>query len=137
MSSTTSLQLICPVVIDSNLEVALIDLNKSVATVKGTFNIVLLDAVDSAFSTIRGFNSEVLYSHLKSKFGINREAIPDDVVGFAAALEETFGVGALLIEIEIMKSLHCKLSHIRFSPKQNELCFSSYLEHGCSHMNTM
>jgi hypothetical protein len=137
MSSTTALQKFYPIVVDSNLGVALINLNRRVASAKATFNTVLLDAVDAAFFTFGEFNSQAIYSHLKSKFGIAREAIPCDVEGFAAALEDVFGEGALLIEIQIMKSLHNKLPQLRFSSKRGELSFTSFLEYVRSYMSKM
>lgn len=137
MSSTTTLQQICPVVVDSNLGVALIELNKRVASGKATFNTVLLDAVDSAFSTVSDLNSEALYAHLKQRFGLSRRAIPYDIEGFTAALEEAFGEGALLIEIQIMKALHNKCPHVEFAPKQAQLSFPKYLEHFRSQIKNM
>jgi len=128
MSSTTELQQICPAIIDTGLEPDLIQLSKKAAQTKADFGNLLLEAVDSAFSTISDANSQALYSHLKSNFGITRDAIPNDVEGFATALEAAFGQGALLIEIEIMKSIHSKVAQIQFAPTEGELSFLSYLE---------
>jgi hypothetical protein len=136
MSSTTQLQ-INPVVIDTQLETALICLNKKVVSKKVRFDSLLLDAVDSAFSMVSGSNSQALFSRLKNSFGISRETIPLDVEAFVDALEQVFGQGALLIEIQIMKSLHSKVPHFRFSSKQDALYFISYLENLCSYVNSM
>jgi len=135
MSSTTQLHL-DPIVIGTQLETALIGLNKKVCSPKVGFGSVLLDAVDFAFSELSGSNGQAFYLHLKSSFGISRETIPVDVEAFVDALEQVFGPGALIVEAQIMQALHRRVPDFRFSSKDG-LSFVSYLVNCRSYINSM
>jgi hypothetical protein len=126
MSSTTQIQNDCST--ESRLELVLIELNKLGAPGKAYFDSLLLDAVDSVFSALSGSNRQALYSHLKSVFGVRREAIPVDLEGFVASLECMFGDGAFLVEAKMLQALHGKVPAFRLSQKQGELSFLRYLK---------
>ena len=136
MSSTTQLQQ-NEEQIEITLETVLIALNKTQAPTKPTFENILLDAIDTAFSTISNSNRQTLYNRLKNNFGMSRETIPIDVEAFADALEQVFGKSASLIELQIIRALHNKVPHFLFSPKTDDLYFASYLENIRSYINTI
>lgn len=93
------------------------------------FNIFLLEAIDDGLSYLGSAAKQAIYLHLKSRFNIGKEDISNRIDEFAAALEEIFGIGGQLIEIQIMKSLYGKVGRFcRHFPKQNSLVFSEYIE---------
>ena len=103
------------------------------------FNRFLLEAVDDGLSSLGSIAKQAVYIHLKKKFNINKEDIPNRFDEFTAAIEEIFGVGAQLIEIQIMKNLYEKVGcFCRHFPKQDHLVFGEYVEttrslcHSCS-----
>jgi len=93
------------------------------------FNRFLLEAVDDGLSSLGSIAKQAVYIHLKKKFNINKEDIPNRIGEFAVAIEEIFGVGAQLIEIQIMKNLFEKVGRFcRHFPKQDHLAFGEYVE---------
>lgn len=102
--------------------------NEKPCSSKPDFDGLLIEAVDSALWMLGDSNKQVLYYHLKSSFGISKEAIPQNIEVFAKLLEKVFGQGALLLEAKIMETLHSKVPGFRFTPKQGELSFLDYLE---------
>ena len=93
------------------------------------FQRIMLKAVDEAFSSLGKRARKLIYFHLKNSFGVTRESIPADIGKFAWALEEIFGPGARLLEIQIMKQLYKKIgTRIKYYPKQENLTFVEYLE---------
>ncbi|MCS7095808.1 MAG: hypothetical protein RMK50_01900 [Nitrososphaerota archaeon] len=69
----------------------------------GSFDELLLQAIDEAFSTMGNSVRETLYFCLEKEFKISRTSIPEKVKDFAEALEKIFGAGARLIEDWIIK----------------------------------
>jgi hypothetical protein len=130
MNSTTQLQRNREVAAIINLEpTRIISPNpKKVEFTTADFNSLLLEAVDSAFSMLGDPNKQALYLHLKNSFGIDRETIPQNIMGFSNMLEKVFGQSALLLESRIMAMLHKQVPHFKFSPKQEEFSFIGYLE---------
>jgi hypothetical protein len=130
MNSTTQLQINPDAAVTIKLEpTCTLRLNdKKADSPKADFDSLFLEAVDSTFSMLGNSNKKALYFHLKNSFGINREAIPHHIEVFANMLEQVFGQGALLLEARIMETLHSIVPRFRFSPKQGELSFLSYLE---------
>jgi hypothetical protein len=137
MSSTTQLQnpqdIIITISLESNSPICLSnekpDLNVS-------FDSLLLGAVDSAFSRIGPLAKHAFYFHLESCSGVSREAIPENVEAFVNALEQIFGVGALLIEVQIIKALKLQVPQFRHSPGEKEMSFLGYLESMRSFLQT-
>ena len=74
------------------------------------FEIVLLEAVDEAFSTLGESVKASIYFHLEHKFIIPKQDIPYRIDDFSDALERIFGVAAKHLEILIMKKLHEKIT---------------------------
>jgi hypothetical protein len=102
--------------------------NKKVASSKAYFDSLLLEAVDSTFSMLGDLNKQALYFILKNSYGVSIEAIPHCIEVVTKMLEQVFGQGALLLEAQIMETLHRRVPSFKFSPKQEELSFLGYLE---------
>jgi len=98
---------------------------------KGNFEKLLIEAVDKAFSSLGDSCKHALYFHLKGCYNIGKQEIPHRIGDFADALEEIFGPGAKLIEIEIMRALYIKVQDFKYTPKQEDLSFTNYMETLC------
>lgn len=70
------------------------------------FHKLLLEAVDSALSSLGDSARQSVYFHLEEKFDIARDEIPGRIGDFDHGLERIFGVGTLFLEVLIMKKLH-------------------------------
>ena len=96
---------------------------------KASFDNLLIEAVDSTFSSLLGDSSkQTLYYNLSTRFSISRESIPRNLGGFANALEQIFGQSALLLETRIMQALHSKTSDAKVFQEHGELSFAGYVE---------
>ena len=93
------------------------------------FDKLLLEAVDGGLASLGSNAKQTIYSHLEREFNITKREIPDRIEEFVTAIEEIFGVGAQLIEIQIMKSLYGKVRRFcRHFPKQDCLVFVEYVD---------
>lgn len=94
---------------------------------KGNFEKLLIEAVDDGFSSLGESCKQAIYFHLENTFKIKRQEIPSKIEDFAKAIEQIFGPGAKLIEIEIMKVLRQKVEHFKYFPKQEDIIFTEYI----------
>ena len=93
-----------------------------------SFEELLLEAIEEVLSSLGGPTKQTVYFHLEKTYNIDKKAIPHKIDAFVKVIEEIFGFGARLIEIEIMKSLHKKFGHaLKYFPKADELVFTEYL----------
>jgi hypothetical protein len=99
---------------------------------KDNFEKLLIEAVDTVFASLGDSCKRALYFHLKNCYDISKQEIPQRIEDFDDALEETFGIGAKLIEIEIMRALFTKVQGFSYLTKQEDLSFTKYLETVCS-----
>jgi nucleoside-diphosphate-sugar epimerase len=104
---------------------------KEIETQKGTFGKLVTEAVDNVFSSLGDSCKQAIYFHLKDRYNINKHEIPYRIEDFADALEKIFGLGAKLIEIEIMRALFTKVQVFSYSAKQEDLSFTNYVETWC------
>lgn len=75
-----------------------------------SFDNLLLEAIDDAFSSISEQVKAALYFHLENTLQIKKSDIPFQIVDFSDALEKIFGTtGSRHLEILIMKTLFDKL----------------------------
>jgi hypothetical protein len=74
------------------------------------FEVVLLEAMDDAFSSLGENVKASIYFHLEHKFVISKQDIPYRIYDFSAALERIFGTAAKHLEILIMKKLNEKIT---------------------------
>ncbi len=90
------------------------------------FEKLLLEAVDEALSLLE-MSPKHVYFHLEKDFNIKKQDIPRKIDEFTDAIEETFGPGAGVLEIQIMKQLYQKVGPFKHFPMRN-LTFSEYVE---------
>ena len=98
------------------------------------FEKILLEAVDESFRELGESGKQTIYFHLEKKYKIRKQDIPHKIEDFTEALESIFGLGAKLLEIEIMKNLFTKIGFRQ--PKlynQHDLEFTKYIESARTH----
>lgn len=91
------------------------------------FDELFLEAVDEAIASLGDSCKQAIYFNLEETFKIKKHEIPFKVEEFVNAIEAIFGLGAKLIEIQIMKCLHKKLGDFRYLPDEEELTFTEYV----------
>lgn len=92
-----------------------------------SFEEVFLEAVDEGLSSL-GASKRAIYHHLERGFDISRKDIPYKIEEFASALEEIFGPGTRLLEIQIMRRLYEKVRpRFKYFPEGDDLVFTSYV----------
>ena len=88
----------------------------------------VMKAVDDSLSSFGDSFKQVIYFQLENTFHIKKQEIPQKIEGFAAAIEEIFGIGATLIEMKILKALHDQVPEFVHFPRGDELVFTEYVK---------
>ena len=94
------------------------------------FHKLLLEAVDSALSSLGDSARQSVYFHLEKKFDITRDEIPGRVEDFDHGLERIFGTGTRFLEVLIMKKLYEEIGSkgkILKLDQRNEFRFVDYV----------
>ncbi len=91
------------------------------------FDRILTEAIDTAFSSLGNSAKQAIYFHLKDKFKITRNDIPNRLKDFDEGLEKIFGRGAGFLEILIMKNLHERVGQPLEWDEGKELAFIDYV----------
>ena len=91
------------------------------------FNTVIVETVDESLSSFCNLDKEAFYLRLENAFNIKKQEIPSKLEEFADAIEQMFGLGAKLIEIKIIQSLHKKIPGFVFFPKKADVDFKEYV----------
>jgi hypothetical protein len=76
---------------------------------RSEFDKLLVSAIDDSLNSLGESVKKSIYFHLKNKFKVTRNEIPQNLEEFQEGLEKIFGAGAQFIEIQIMKNLHRKI----------------------------
>jgi len=96
------------------------------------FELILLETLDEALSTLGENVKKTIYFYLQQKFFIAKNEIPYKIDDFSNALEQIFGLGARKLEILIMTKLNQKIKACYKWEGPNwlvpELTFSQYVE---------
>lgn len=91
------------------------------------FEELLLEAVD-VFCMFGDLLKETIYLHLANAFNVKKHDIPHKTDEFVSALEKTFGLGAKIIQIQILKYLHKNVGHeFKYYTKTIDLELTDYL----------
>ena len=91
------------------------------------FKVAIIETVDDIFSSFRNIDKDAVYRHLENTFRIKKQEIPFKIEGFTDAIEQIFGVGAKLIEIRIIETLHRRIPEFVFFPKKGDIDFKEYV----------
>jgi hypothetical protein len=90
---------------------------------------LVLEAIDESLSSIGQNCKNFIYFHLESEYNLNKGEIPFRIKDFSEAIEKIFGVGAKILEIQILKILFKKMGYInpQFYSHEN-LELTQYIE---------
>ena len=120
--------MVTKMMIQSTIEMNQVCLNDKTTELHNcNFEKLLTKAVDKAFSSLFHSQKQNLYSHLSSCYNISKQDIPYTLDDFVNALQEIFGSGAKLVEIEMMKNLHAMVKSTTFAPNKSDLSFAEYV----------
>lgn len=100
---------------------------KNLDSLKGNFDNLLLEAVDETLALLGDSCRHAVYFHLEKTFKIRNQDIPLKFEEFVNAIEQIFGMGAKIIEIQIMKCLHRKVGDFKYFPKGEDLTLIQYV----------
>jgi hypothetical protein len=108
-----------------NFPIIQIDLDDHNAT---KFDQTIIEAIDLTFSKLGVRVKEVFYSSLATEYKLSKENIPVMIDEFVVALEKIFGSSALILEIDVMKTVRKKMPEFKFEAESSNLTFVSYLK---------
>jgi hypothetical protein len=94
---------------------------------EGSFDAIIIEAVDEIFSSIGHSCKQDIYFQLENTFKIKKQEIPLRIEDFANAIEQIFGIGAKFIEMKIIEVLHKKTQGFMYFPKKKDLMFTEYV----------
>ena len=92
-----------------------------------TFDRILTEAIDDAFSSLGNSAKQAIYFHLKAKFKITKSDIPNRLKDFDEGLEKIFGSGVRFLEILIVKNLYERIGQPLEWDESKELAFIDYV----------
>ena len=93
------------------------------------FEKVLFESIDESLMQLGELCQKATYYYLEKGFEIKKHEIPTKIDKFSAALEEIFGSGAKILEIQIMSLLNDKIDYAsKHDYKQDDLKFNEYVE---------
>ena len=94
---------------------------------KVNFETAVAESIDEGLSAFGNTIKQAIYSQLENKYSIRKEEIHFKIEAFTNAIEFTFGQGAKLIEIKIVKKLHGKIKGFVYKTEKRELFFAEYM----------
>ena len=77
--------------------------------IKDRFDRILVQAIDEGLLVLGENTRYVIYYHIASKHGVERERIPERLEAFHEALKDIFGEGSKVIEKQIARSMYAML----------------------------
>jgi hypothetical protein len=92
------------------------------------FEKAVAKAVDETLSALGNSNKQTIYRHMENRYGIRKEEIPQKIVRFGYAIEETFGSVAKLIEVKIIKNLHSINKDFHYVANKEEFKFIDFMD---------
>lgn len=93
------------------------------------FQDLVSEVIDESLFSLGESVKQAIYFHLEKSFSIKKSEIPTKIDEFVTAIENIFGEGAKLIEIEIMKQLHARLGYpLDGYGRVDELVFSEFVK---------
>ena len=90
------------------------------------FEQLLNETINNVFSSLGPVCKQNIYDHLETKYKLKKNDIADHMREFSEALEQTFGNGAVLLEIHIMKRLYRKVPEFKHR-SEGTLTFPDYV----------
>jgi len=91
------------------------------------FEAIMMEAIDESLNSFENLDKQEVYLHLENSFNIRKQELPHKIEKFAEAMEQMFGIGAKLIEIRIIETLHTKMPEFMYTPRMGVVLFKKYV----------
>ena len=93
-----------------------------------SFQEILIETIDQVLTNRGWLTKNAVYRFLETNYNLRKKDIPHNIGEFVKALEEMFGAGALLIEIEVMKNMRQKIPSLKLEAEDADFDFKKYIE---------
>jgi hypothetical protein len=91
------------------------------------FENTLIGAIDESLSLFKNLDKQEIYAYLENAFNIRKQEIPCKIEEVTDAMNQMFGIGAKLIEIKIIETVHKSIPEFIFTPKGSAIIFEEYV----------
>jgi len=110
-----------------NINSEKIELSLSEETEK-TFEELIVEVIDQVFLSLDPRVKKSFYSILKTDYNLDKNDIPYRIGDFVNALEEVYGISALLVEVAILKKVCQELPAFTFVVENAQLNLVDFLK---------
>lgn len=110
-----------------NINSEKIELNLSEETEK-TFEELIVEVIDQVMLSLDPRVKKSFYNILKTDYNLDKNDIPYRIGDFVNALEEVYGISALLIEVAILKKVCQELPAFTFVVENTQLNLVDFLK---------
>ena len=110
-----------------NINSEKIELSLSEETEK-TFEELIVEVIDQVFLSFDPRVKNSFYSILKTDYNLDKNDIPYRIGDFVNALEEVYGISALLVEVAILKKVCQELPAFTFVVENAQLNLVDFLK---------
>ncbi len=112
---------------EKNAEVTMGMLIDEENSLQKKFDILLVEAIDEAITSLGEPVKNTLYLHLDNDFKIEKNTIPEHISEFSDIIHKIFGLGASRLEVKSLKNLYSKIQMNRQWP-EFEYSLSNWIE---------
>ncbi len=88
----------------------------------------ILEAFDESLSSFGESVKKAVYHQFRKDYNLGEQDIPSNIEKFAATIEIVFGVGAGLVEMKILETLHARTPGFALLPDGENLVFENYVQ---------
>lgn len=110
-----------------NINSEKIELNLSEETEK-TFEELIVEVIDQVMLSLDPRVKKSFYNILKTDYNLDKNDVPYRIGDFVNALEEVYGISALLIEVAILKKVCQELPAFTFVVENTQLNLVDFLK---------
>ena len=95
---------------------------------KNQIDMKIMEAIDESLASFGDSVKQAVYFQLQSNYNVPKREIPTKMEEFAEAIEAIFGIGARLVEMKIIKTLHSKVNGFVYVPKDEDFMLKDYVQ---------
>ena len=95
---------------------------------KNQIDMKIMEAIDESLASFGDSVKQAVYFQLQSSYNVPKQEIPTKIEEFAEALEAIFGIGARLIEMKIIETLHSKVNEFLYVPNDEDFMLKDYVQ---------
>ena len=110
------------------MESTLITYSNKGKPLKNQIDMKIMEAIDESLASFGDAVKQVVYFQLQSNYNLPKQEIPSKIEEFTETLEAIFGIGARLIEMKIIETLHSKANGFLYVPKDEDFMLKDYVQ---------